>query len=478
MRTPTLRGHTPRAATAPVAPSTRPAPAGRATAPGPDLARPPALSGDFTADRAAVTAHLQAAVERIAGYGPRTGRTPAAQRHAATVHEEAHDLRRRFLAAHAERVYAELTDGRTRSLRLEELTEQAARAFPGLVPTRTQLAEDSRHLQRNKEGWEVAVGLFFQAVLNAPAAGEHLLRAMLRPTGRALDALPGYQLTGHADLGVATVTRRDGIAHLELCNDEFLNAEDDAAVEALETGTDLVLLDPASHVGVLRGAPQTHPSYAGRRVFSAGINLTHLYHGDISLLGFMLRREAGYLAKFVRGLCLDDTHGDGWWPDADKPWVAAVDSFAIGGGMQILPVMDRVVAADDAWFSLPAMEEGLVPGLANLRLLHLTGSRAARRLILGGRTLRASDPEAAHIVDETVPADTMDTAVDRAARHLDHPAVGANRRMLALAEEPTGLFRRYLARYAYEQARLLHSPALITTLERTWIHRTARKDSR
>ncbi|RII13419.1 putative enoyl-CoA hydratase echA8 [Streptomyces sp. YIM 130001] len=433
---------------------------------------PPVLSGDFDRDRSAVTAHLESAVRSVDAMPPRTERTAAEQRVAAALHDAADTLRRRFLASYADRIYAELTDGLTRSPRLEELTESAAAYFPGLVPTRDRLEAEARHSQRTKEGWEVAVGLFFQAVLNAPTAGNHLLRSMLRPTARARAALLDYQLTGHADLGIATVTRQDGIAQLELRNTEFLNAEDDAATEALETGTDLVLLDPASHVGVLRGAPQTHPAYAGRRVFSAGINLTHLYNGDISLLGFLLRREAGYIAKFVRGLCLDDSAGEGWWPDADKPWVAAVDAFAIGGGMQILPTMDRVVAADDSWFSLPAMEEGLVPGVANMRLLHLTGSRLSRRLIFWGRKLRATDPEASLFVDETVPADAMDGAVRAAAGHLDQPAVGANRRMLNLVEEPIDLFRRYLAQYAYEQARQLHSPGLITTLENTWVNRS------
>lgn len=460
MRTPTLADPTPSST-----------PAGTAvllhTRPG----RPPVLTGDFGRDRGPVSDHLEEAARLIGTLPPRAARTAAQQRDAAALHAGADGLRRRFLAAHAERVYAELTDGLTRHPRLEELAGLAAGHFPGLVPTRAQLAADARHMQRNKEGWEVALGTFFQAVLNAPTAGNHLLRSMLRPTERARAALLDYQLTGRADLGIVTVTRQDGIAQLELCNAEFLNAEDDTAVEALETGTDLVLLDPASHVGVLRGAPQSHPAYAGRRVFSAGINLTHLYHGDISLLGFLLRREAGYIAKFVRGLCLDDTAGEGWWPDADKPWVAAVDAFAIGGGMQILPTMDRVVAADDAWFSLPAMEEGLVPGLANMRLLHATGSRLSRRLIFWGRKLRATDPEASLFVDEAVPADAMDSAVRAAAEHLDHPAVGANRRMLNMVEEPLDLFRRYLAQYAYEQAHQLHSPALITTLERTWINR-------
>ncbi|GAA3079431.1 hypothetical protein GCM10020000_76410 [Streptomyces olivoverticillatus] len=199
----------------------------------------------------------------------------------------------------------------------------------------------------------------------------------------------------------------------------------------------------------------SHPSYAGRRVFSAGINLTRLYHGEVTFLGFLLRRETGYIAKFLRGLVTQDTEAGGFgsfgaedfgWPQGDKPWVGAVDTFAIGGGMQILPVLDRIVAADDAWFSLPALEEGLVPGVANLRLTQLMGSRLSRRIIFWGHRLRADQPEAALLCDETVPADAMDEAVLKAARHLDNPAVGANRRMLTLGEEPFDVFRRYMAR--------------------------------
>ncbi|MFE1877431.1 enoyl-CoA hydratase/isomerase family protein [Streptomyces sp. NPDC059496] len=433
------------------------------------------LTGDFAADRDTATGLLRTLTARITELPTRRERTEQQQRTADTLHRGARTLRWDFLARHAEQVYTELTDGHTRHPRLDRLAELAADRYPGLVPGRDLLAADARLAQRDKEGWEIDLGIFFHAVLDSPRAGSHLLCTMLRPTPDALAALPEYRRTGRADLKLATVTRRDGIAHLELCNDAYLNAEDDDAVAALETGTDLVLLDEASRVGVLRGAPMSHPAYRGRRVFSAGINLTHLYHGEISLLGFFLRREIGYIAKFARGLCLDgEAGGERWWPQADKPWVGAVDSFAIGGGMQILPTLDRVVAADDSWFSLPAMEEGLVPGVANLRLTALTGSRTARRIVLWGHRLRASDPDAALLVDETAPADAMDAAVERAAQHLDNPAVAANRRMMTLGEEPLDLFRRYMAAYALEQSYRLYSPDLIANLERTWISRRAR----
>src|SRR5690606_32303152 len=131
--------------------------------------------------------------------------------------------------------------------------------------------------------------------------------------------------------------RRDGVAHLTMCRDDCLNAEDGRQVDDMETAVDLALLDPAVHVGVVRGGTMTHPRYRGRRVFSAGINLKALHAGEISLVGFLLRREVGYISKPVRGLLVER---DDAWRSAtvEKPWVAAVDTFAIGGGCQLLLV--------------------------------------------------------------------------------------------------------------------------------------------
>jgi len=57
----------------------------------------------------------------------------------------------------------------------------------------------------------------------------------------------------------------------------------------------------------------------------------------------------------------DDVHGVG----IEKPWIAVVESFAIGGHCQILLTQDYVLAANDAFMTLPARKEGIVPGAAN-----------------------------------------------------------------------------------------------------------------
>jgi thioesterase DpgC len=211
--------------------------------------------------------------------------------------------------------------------------------------------------------------------------------------------------------------------------------------------------------------------YAGRRIFGSGINLTHLYHGTIPFLWY-LQRELGFVHKYLRGVALadvlpDDVNGSGM----EKPWIAAVEGFAIGGHCQILLTMDYVLAAGDAFMTLPARKEGIIPGAANLRLPRFTGDRLARQLIQAERRLPCDSPEGHLICDEIVPPADMDAAIDRTVTMLtDAGAVGAigNRRAFRVAVEPLDLFRRYCAVYAREQASCHFSPALIRNLEQNW----------
>jgi thioesterase DpgC len=375
------------------------------------------------------------------------------------------DVNHAFLRTHADAVYAELTDGLTRDLRIAELVARAATAFPGLVPTAAQLAADRELPQAAKVGHEIDQGIFLAAVLGSPTAGRHLIEAMLLPTPRAQALLPEFRATGAADLGSVRIERRSGAAHLTMCRVDCLNAEDDRQVDDMETAVDLALLDESVAAAVLRGGEMTHPRYRGRRVFSSGINLKSMHAGGISFVDFVLRRELGYLHKMFRGLRVDT--GPRWRPRfVEKPWVAAVDTFAIGGGAQLLAVCDHVIAAADAYVSVPAAQEGIIPGVANLRLTRATGTRLSRRLILGGARIHASEPAARTLVDEVVEPGDVDRAVEESAQRLQSPAVVANRHMLNAAEEPVDEFRRYLAEFALYQVLRLYSDDVLQKAER------------
>ncbi len=256
-------------------------------------------------------------------------------------------------------------------------------------------------------------------------------------------------------------------------NPRYLNAEDDSSIGPLEIAIDLVLLDPALELGVLRGSPAENPRYGGRRVFSAGINLSHLYQGQISFLFFMTR-DLGLVNKLYRGLSgpeqrpleLEATH--------EKPWIAAVESFAIGGGCQLLLVMDRVLAEQSSYFNLPARKEGIIPGAANMRLPRLVGERLARAAILFDQTFAADSPEGRLLCDEVVPDGEMDGALARAVDALTSSGVvsaDGNRKALRVGLEPLQLFREYMSVYAREQASCHFSPQLIRNLEQNWLNR-------
>ena len=72
----------------------------------------------------------------------------------------------------------------------------------------------------------------------------------------------------------------------------------------LEAAIDLAILDKDTDIAVLRGEVVKHPKYAGNRTFGAGINLTHLYQGQISFLWY-IKRDMGAVNKVFRGLATE-----------------------------------------------------------------------------------------------------------------------------------------------------------------------------
>jgi thioesterase DpgC len=295
---------------------------------------------------------------------------------------------------------------------------------------------------------------------------------MLLPRPEARELLPRYAREGKVELNGASVRRHGKAAVVTQSNPRFLNAEDQTTLDGAEICVDIALLDPEAEIAVMRGAPVEHPKYKGRRVFGAGINLTHLYHGRIPFVWY-LQRDLGWVNKIYRGLALADDPP----PDElggrtiEKPWIAAVEAFAIGGHCQALLVMDYVLAARDAFLTLPARKEGIIPGAANMRMPRFTGDRIARQAVQYERRIECDSPEGRLLCDEIVEGAAMDAALERVVSGLTNSGVvsaAGNRRAFRIAQEPFDTFRSYFAVYAREQAYCHFSPALISNLERFW----------
>jgi thioesterase DpgC len=431
----------------------------------------PEVTKDFQHDADLHSRHWLKGTALLEALPEKPRRTPEQARSAETILAAGRKSREAFLRRYAHAVYAALTGNQTSFIRAEPLAYAAADRIPGLVPTRAQVDAQGARMQSEKDGIEVDQGIFFAHILALPDAGAHFCHAMLLPRPEAIAALPQLQAKGAVDLGTAAVIRQGKAATVFMRNPRYLNAEDEATLQQTETAVDLAILDPVSELCVLRGDTVAHPKYAGQRVFSTGINLTHIYHGKISYLWYVTR-EMGFVNKMMRGLARPDTDPDEIFGGTiEKPWVAGVEHFAIGGGCQYLLTMDYVVAASNAYMTLPARKEGIIPGAANMRMWRFTGDRIARQAIMAGRRLDCDTPEGRMICDEIVAPGEMDAALTRViANFTDSGVVSAagNRRAFRVSEEPLDQFRRYMAVYAREQAYCHFSPALIGNLEKHW----------
>jgi thioesterase DpgC len=432
----------------------------------------PALGSSLQLDEAAAGPYFASVEQALQRLGSPPDRSTEQRTRAQGLKGRARALREDFFRRHAAEIYDDITDGCTTPHRVTDLVYTAAERHPHLLPTRAEI-DSERALKRQiaKEGREIDQGLFVAHVLAEPRCGMHLIHAMLKPTREAEAKLADFRRSGRVDLGPVLVERKDTIGHVTLANPKFLNAEDDAATAALEIAVDLVLLDERIEVGVLRGGVLDHPKYANRRVFNAGINLTHLFYGQISFIEFFIERELGLLHKLYRGHWMSPSYHEQFEDYVEKPWLAAVEAFAIGGGCQILCIMDRVIAEPGAYFTLPASKEGFMPGCANLRLPRLVGIQLARQAIFFERPFHVDTPEGMQICDEVVPAGEMDSAIARNTAQITRAGLTSavsNRKGLRVGQEPLDLFRRFMATYARQQSLCLYDPKLIDNLERSW----------
>ena len=428
----------------------------------------PARTTELSSDKAGFGHFWLRSAELLARLPAKPKRNADEAAAAAEVLALARDARTRFMRAHARGVYDALTAKRSVFLRVDELCARAATEYPGLLPGAKEMERDSGMPQGEKDGLEVDQGIFLSQILNEPLAGAHLCHAMLLPRAESQELLPGFLKTGKLKFNGARLERQGKASVLTMSNPQYLNAEDEGTLGGMETAVDLALLDPATEVCVLRGDTVTHTKHAGKRLFGAGINLTHLYQGKIRLLWYLIR-DMGFVNKLYRGLALPDVSPEE--DSVEKLWIAAVEGFAIGGHCQILLTMDQVIATKDAYMTLPARKEGIIPGAANLRLARHVGDRVARQAILAERRIDCASPEGKLICDYIVAPDAMDFEVERLVGHVTGSGMvsaAGNRRALRIAEEPLDAFRRYMAVYAREQAHCHFSPALISNLEKNW----------
>lgn len=181
---------------------------------------------------------------------------------------------------------------------------------------------------------------------------------------------------------------KGGVAWLWLNRPQALNALSRALTAALEETLDRVAaLDDVS-VLVLGGRG---------RAFCAGNDLTEMATLAADEAETLARRQAALLERFAR---------------LPQVTLAAVDGFALGGGLMLALAQDLRIASDRARFGLPEVTLGFNPAYGISRLLDVVGGAHGRDLLLTGRTVHASEALRMGLLNRVVAPPTLHASAE------------------------------------------------------------------
>ena len=135
----------------------------------------------------------------------------------------------------------------------------------------------------------------------------------------------------------------------------------------------------------------------------------------------------------------------GWQADivrrTRKPWIAAVNGFALGGGCELAMMADILIASENAQFGQPEIKLGVAPGMGgSQRLTRAVGKSKAMEMCLTGRNMKAEEAERAGLVSRVVPLESLlEEALKTAEAIAAMPPLAAlmNKEMVNTAFETT-----------------------------------------
>ena len=190
----------------------------------------------------------------------------------------------------------------------------------------------------------------------------------------------------------------DSIGWLKINRPESLNALNSNVVEGLEYHLTNMEQDRAVKVVVITGT--------GEKAFVAG--------GDIKEMADMAPLEARDFAR--KGQRMVEFIGK-----MHKPVIAAVNGYALGGGLELALACDFIYASDKAKLGLPEVTLGVIPGFGGTQNLpRLIGPNKAKELIFSGKILSAQKAREWGIINEVFPAEELTAKVIEIALLIAH----------------------------------------------------------
>ena len=188
----------------------------------------------------------------------------------------------------------------------------------------------------------------------------------------------------------------EGIATITINRAEALNALNEETIREILARLEDAENDENVRVIVITGA--------GDRAFSAGADLK-MMKGASPVRGTDLSRLGQQLCNRIEAL--------------GKPVIAAINGYALGGGIELAMACDIRIASENAQIGQPEINVGLIPGWGGTqRLPRFVGKGVAKEMIFTGRRIDAKTAERLGLLNAVVPADQLKAKVKELATEL------------------------------------------------------------
>ncbi len=180
---------------------------------------------------------------------------------------------------------------------------------------------------------------------------------------------------------VVTLGKEDGIAVITVNRPEALNALNSDVLEGLKDAAEDALADESVLVVIVTGA--------GEKAFVAGADIKEMTDKTP-----MQMREFTILGHHVMDL----------FAKMEKPTIAAVNGFALGGGCELACACDIRLASENAKIGVPEVNLGIFPGFGGTqRLTRLLGKGRACEMVFTGNMVKAEEAERIGLVNKVYP---------------------------------------------------------------------------
>jgi enoyl-CoA hydratase len=193
------------------------------------------------------------------------------------------------------------------------------------------------------------------------------------------------------------VSNQDGLAQITINRPTKLNALNKQTIEELHVAFKQLNNDSEIKVIIITGS--------GEKAFVAGADIAEFSDFDVEEGTELARKGQEILFDFVQNL--------------ETPVIAAVNGFALGGGLELAMAAHFRVASTNAKMGLPEVSLGVIPGYGGTqRLPQLVGKGKAMEMIMTAGMIPAEEAKNWGLVNYVVPQEELLTFCETLARKI------------------------------------------------------------